>query len=68
MDDKALHRHAREGEIMSRTFTPGYIVLSYLVSYVGAWTTLELLHRRTARGGLYNWQGSLGPGTRLASS
>ncbi len=44
-----------EGEIVPRTFTTGYIVLSYIVSYVGALTTLELIHRRTADTGLYNW-------------
>ena len=43
------------GHIVPRSFTPGYILLSYLVSYVGAWTTLELLHRRTADRGRYNW-------------
>ena len=43
------------GQIVPRTFTVGYILLSYIVSYVGALTTLELLHRRTADTGLYNW-------------
>ena len=42
-------------QIVPRSFTPGYVVLSYLVSYVGSWTTLELLHRRTAERGFYNW-------------
>lgn len=45
----------RLGQIVPRTFTVGYIILSYVVSYVGALTTLELLHRRTADTGLYNW-------------
>ncbi|KAI9829072.1 MAG: hypothetical protein M1832_000095 [Thelocarpon impressellum] len=44
-----------EGEIVPRSFTPGYILLSYVVSYIGALTTLELLHRRTAGRGVYNW-------------
>ncbi len=44
-----------EGQAVSRSFTPDYIFLSYLVSYIGAWTTLELLQRRTAGRGLYNW-------------
>ena len=44
-----------EGEIVPRSFMPGYIVLSYIVSYIGALTTLELLHKRTAGRGLYNW-------------
>ncbi|KAJ5782899.1 hypothetical protein N7457_004673 [Penicillium paradoxum] len=37
------------------TYLAGYIVLSYLVSAMGCTTTLELLHRRTSRSGLYNW-------------
>jgi NO-binding membrane sensor protein with MHYT domain len=36
-------------------YNAGFIVLSYLVSLVGCITTLELLHRRTSRRGLYNW-------------
>lgn len=45
------------GQIVSREISAGYVVLSYLVSYVGAWTTLELVNRRTAGKGLYNWYG-----------
>ena len=37
------------------SYNAGFIVLSYLVSLVGCITTLELLHRRTSRRGLYNW-------------
>ena len=47
---------AYEGQIVPKSFSPGYVVLSYVVSYVGAWTTLELLNRRTAMRGYYNWQ------------
>lgn len=36
-------------------YNAGFIVLSYLVSLVGCITTLELLHRKTSRQGLYNW-------------
>lgn len=43
------------GHIVPRGFSPGFVVLSYLVSFVGAWTTLELINRRTAGRGLYNW-------------
>ncbi|KAI9761140.1 MAG: hypothetical protein M4579_001187 [Chaenotheca gracillima] len=43
------------GEIVPRSFVPGFIILSYAVSYVGALSTLELLHRRTSPRGLYNW-------------
>lgn len=37
------------------TYLAGYIVLSYVISAMGCATTLELLHRRTSRSGLYNW-------------
>ncbi|KAL8845949.1 MAG: hypothetical protein Q9221_008928 [Calogaya cf. arnoldii] len=43
------------GEIVPHHFSAGYIVLSYLVSFVGCWTTLKLLHRRTSHRGYYNW-------------
>ncbi|KAH8600190.1 hypothetical protein B0O99DRAFT_503943 [Bisporella sp. PMI_857] len=44
-----------EGRIVPRAFSAGYVVLSYVVSYVGAWTTLELINRKTSGRGLYNW-------------
>ncbi|PVH79874.1 hypothetical protein DL98DRAFT_560558 [Cadophora sp. DSE1049] len=44
-----------EGRIVPRGFLSGYIVLSYAVSFVGAWTTLELFNRRTSGKGAYNW-------------
>ncbi|KAE8306794.1 hypothetical protein BDV41DRAFT_93120 [Aspergillus transmontanensis] len=37
------------------SYLAGYIFLSYVISMMGCTTTLELLHRRTARAGLYNW-------------
>ena len=43
-----------EGDMVPRSFTVGYIILSYVVSYVGSVTTLELLHRRTSGRGIYN--------------
>ncbi|OBT61333.1 hypothetical protein VE03_09534 [Pseudogymnoascus sp. 23342-1-I1] len=55
MTDNAIDWKEWEGRIVSREFTPGFVVLSYLVSFIGAWTTLELLQRRTAGKGLYNW-------------
>ncbi|KAJ5479275.1 hypothetical protein N7530_004784 [Penicillium desertorum] len=36
-------------------YLAGYIILSYVISAMGCTTTLELLHRRTSRSGLYNW-------------
>lgn len=50
---------AMEGQIVSRCFSPGLVVLSYVVSWIGAWTTLELINKRTAGRGLYNWYGQL---------
>lgn len=44
-----------EGRIVHKHFSVGYVVLSYVVSYVGAWTTLELFNQRTGGRGLYNW-------------
>lgn len=43
-----------KGQIVPRTFSAGYVALSYLVSLVGAASTLELINRRTARHGLLN--------------
>ncbi|EEQ28529.1 hypothetical protein McanCB56680_006570 [Microsporum canis] len=40
---------------VTQSFHPEYIILSFIVSFVGCATCLELLHRRTARLGLYNW-------------
>ncbi|KAI9815094.1 MAG: hypothetical protein M1827_002937 [Pycnora praestabilis] len=43
------------GQVVPHSFKAGYIALSYIISYIGALTTLELLHRRTAGRGWYNW-------------
>lgn len=40
---------------VSVSYLGGYIFLSYVISTMGCATTLELLHRRTAMAGLYNW-------------
>lgn len=40
---------------VSKRHSPGYIVLSFIVCYIGSWTTLELAHRRTAVNGWHNW-------------
>ena len=42
-------------DLISHSYDPGFIVLSYLVSLAGCWTSLELLHRRTGSRGYYNW-------------
>lgn len=54
MSDQALINEWT-GRVLPRSFTAGYVILSYVVSYVGAWTTLELINRRTAAKGSYNW-------------
>ncbi|KAE8351526.1 hypothetical protein BDV28DRAFT_136887 [Aspergillus coremiiformis] len=43
------------GPPVAVSYVTGFIILSYVVSMMGCTTTLELLHRRTARAGLYNW-------------
>jgi NO-binding membrane sensor protein with MHYT domain len=43
------------GTILPQSYNPGFVVLSYVVSFIGAVTTLELLHRRTSARGFYNW-------------
>ncbi|CAI4213042.1 unnamed protein product [Parascedosporium putredinis] len=47
---KALY----EGHIVPRSFNAGYVALSYVVSFIGAMSTLELINRRTAPRGLFN--------------
>lgn len=53
-ENTALLEHW-DRRIVPRSFAPGYVVLSEFVSFIGAWTTLELVNRRTAGRGLYNW-------------
>ncbi|KAI1472005.1 uncharacterized protein F4812DRAFT_456106 [Daldinia caldariorum] len=50
--DKLLQQY--EGEIVPRSFRGGFVFLSYLVSYIGAALTLELLNRRISWKGLSN--------------
>lgn len=42
------------GQVISVRFDPTLLVLSYIISLVGAASTLELIHRRTSRRGYYN--------------
>jgi NO-binding membrane sensor protein with MHYT domain len=44
-----------ENQAVLVSYSPGFIVLSYIVSLIGCTTTLELLHRRTSKTGWYNW-------------
>jgi hypothetical protein len=55
MSDNTQLYEGWEGEIVPKTFQAGFIVLSYAVSWIGALTTLEVINRRTAGKGLYNW-------------
>ncbi|KAH8677284.1 hypothetical protein BX600DRAFT_506340 [Xylariales sp. PMI_506] len=43
-----------EGTVVPRSFNAGFVALSYVVSLIGAASTLELINRRTARTGLFN--------------
>ncbi|KAI0441483.1 FAD dependent oxidoreductase-domain-containing protein [Xylaria telfairii] len=43
-----------KGHIVPRSFDPGFVVLSFVVSFIGAASTLELINRRTSRNGLLN--------------
>ncbi|KAI1300758.1 hypothetical protein F5Y03DRAFT_223101 [Xylaria venustula] len=43
-----------EGHFVPRSFNPGFIVLSFLVSLIGSISTLELINRRTSRNGFLN--------------
>ncbi|KAK0116896.1 hypothetical protein ONS96_012742 [Cadophora gregata f. sp. sojae] len=43
-----------QGNIISKSYRPGYVVLSYFISCLGAFTTLEIMMRRTASNGWYN--------------
>ncbi|KAK4096399.1 hypothetical protein N658DRAFT_501627 [Parathielavia hyrcaniae] len=54
--DAALRRDLAQhvGQILPVTFDPVLLVLSYAISFVGAASTLELIHRRTSRKGYYN--------------
>lgn len=44
-----------EGHVITRGHDPGFVVLSFFISYIGALTTLELINKRTSQRGLYNW-------------
>ncbi|KAL8397552.1 hypothetical protein RB594_004311 [Gaeumannomyces avenae] len=42
------------GQLVPWSYQPGFVVLSYVVSFIGAGTTLELIQRRTAQMGRLN--------------
>ncbi|ERT01057.1 hypothetical protein HMPREF1624_02294 [Sporothrix schenckii ATCC 58251] len=43
-----------QGKIVPQSFNGGFVTLSYIVSFIGAACTLELLNRRTAIKGVFN--------------
>ncbi|KAL8645946.1 MAG: hypothetical protein Q9210_006424 [Variospora velana] len=56
-----------QGQVTNHSYNAGYIVLSYFVSFVGCWTALKLLHRRTSRHGYYNWYLLLGAAASMGA-
>lgn len=42
------------GQVVPRSFNAGFVALSYVVSFIGAASTLELINRRTAPKGIFN--------------
>lgn len=42
------------GHVVPQSYNAGFIALSYLVSLVGAASTLELINRRTGSRGFFN--------------
>ncbi|KAF4988378.1 hypothetical protein FGRMN_9797 [Fusarium graminum] len=50
--EELLHRY--QGHIVPQSYNAGFVALSYVVSLVGAASTLELINRRTGLRGLFN--------------
>ncbi|EPE10535.1 hypothetical protein F503_05630 [Ophiostoma piceae UAMH 11346] len=46
---------AWHGQIVPQSFNGGFVTLSYIVSLLGAASTLELINRRTAVKGIFNY-------------
>ncbi|KAI9749877.1 MAG: hypothetical protein M1835_001476 [Candelina submexicana] len=51
--DVSRYDHLK-GEYVDWHIKPDFVIVSLLVSLLGTWTTVELLHRRTAGRGWYN--------------
>jgi len=43
-----------DGQVVPRSFNAGFVTLSFVVSLLGAASTLELINRRTAAKGKFN--------------
>lgn len=52
--ESLLYLHQYEGRLVPFSFNAGYVSLSYVVSLVGAASTLELIRRRTSHKGIHN--------------
>ena len=43
-----------DGQVVPQTVNGGFVALSYVISLIGALSTLELINKRTSRRGLFN--------------
>lgn len=61
---------AATGELVELVprYTGIYIFLSYLVSFIGSWTTIEMLLKRTGMTGVWNIALLLGAGIAFGST
>ena len=50
--DELLQQY--QGQIVPKSYSPGFIALSYIISLIGAASTLELINRRTGFKGIFN--------------
>lgn len=50
--EELLQRY--QGHIVPQSYNAGFVALSYVVSLVGAASTLELINRRTGLRGIFN--------------
>lgn len=48
-----------QGHVVPQSYNAGFVALSYLVSLVGAASTLELMNRRTGFRGVFNQYASI---------
>ncbi|KAH7311762.1 hypothetical protein B0I35DRAFT_357754 [Stachybotrys elegans] len=46
--------HQYQGHLVPQSFSAGFVALSYVISFIGAASTLELVNRRTGFKGIYN--------------
>ncbi|KAG9244374.1 hypothetical protein BJ878DRAFT_73003 [Calycina marina] len=46
--------HPEGTKYASKHHSPGFVILSFIVCFIGSWTRLELVHKKTAFHGWYN--------------